>query len=257
MINVVILEDEMPSRNKLKRYLEQLGEPLRLVKELDSVESAITFFSQNPKVDLLISDIELLDGNVFQLFEEVAIPCPIIFTTAYNQFWMQAFEGNGIEYLLKPFNFGRFQKAWEKYRRLSKTSDFEAELMARLQDLLKLQKTEEAAFRKRISVPTPRGSYFLDLDEVSCLVAENAVVWAIDQQGKRHLLQEATLKELEAALDPTLYFRISRSHLIQKKFVVGTERYSKNSVAVKMKGIEQLLVCSQSATPEFLRWVAV
>ncbi len=250
------MEDELPSRNKLKRFLEQLDEPIQLVKELDSVESGIAFFSTQPKIDLLISDIELLDGNAFQIFEEIEIPCPIIFTTAYNQFWMQAFEGNGIEYLLKPFNFDRFQKAWNKFAHLTKSKDDQADLLKSLHALLGNQQSVKPTFKTRISIPTHKGSYFLSVEEICLFTAENSVVWAVDQLGKKHLLQEPTLKEIEETLNPDLFFRISRSHLVQKQFVQGMERYTKNSIAIKMIGLNQLVVCSQSATSRFLKWIA-
>ncbi|MDF2157224.1 LytTR family DNA-binding domain-containing protein [Algoriphagus sp. CAU 1675] len=255
MIRVVILEDEVPSRNKIKRFLEQVSPSVQLVGELDSIESGLAFFKDSPKVDLLISDIELLDGNAFQLFQEIDLPCPVIFTTAYNQFWMQAFEGNGIEYLLKPFTFERFQKAWDKFLRLTQSDSAQASLLSQLQNLMQQQANPTVSFKQRISVPTSRGSYFLDLEQIVCFFAENALIWALDENGKKHLLQEATLKELEVDLDQEQFFRISRSHLVHKKFVVATERYSKNSVAIKLKSVDQLLVCSQSQTPAFMKWI--
>lgn len=257
MIKVVILEDESPSRAKLRRFLDQLSEEVALVAELDSVESGIEFFSGNPEVDLLISDIELLDGNAFQIFDATPISCPILFTTAYNQFWMEAFEGNGIAYLLKPFGFEQFQKAWDKFRRMTSLGQSQSESIESLRQLLGQQAAGADPYRKRLKVPTSKGAYFLEIAEVSFFLAENAVVWAVDRLGKRHLLQEPTLKEIEAMLDPTDFFRISRSHLVQKKFVLGTERYSKNAVAIRVAGADQLLLCSQSATPGFSKWVEV
>lgn len=255
MIKVVILEDEIPARNKLKRYLSLQKESIQLVAELDSVESAIEFLSSKPTIDLLISDIELLDGNVFEVFDQVELPCPIIFTTAYNQFWMEAFEGNGIEYLLKPYGQERFEKAWAKFLRLKGSESSKNEVLEKLQLLLLQQNQPEKQFKKRLKVPSPRGSYFLDLEEIAYVMAENAVVKAVEIQGKKHLLQEATLKEIEHMVDPDEFFRISRSHLVQKRHVNAIERYSKNSVAIKLAGTEQLLICSQSATPSFLKWM--
>lgn len=255
MIKVVLLEDEIPARNKLKRYLSQQKEPIQLVAELDSVETAIEFLSSQSEIDLLISDIELLDGNAFEVFDHVALACPIIFTTAYNQFWMEAFEGNGIEYLLKPFGQERFEKAWAKFLRLKGKESTPNDVLEQLQLLLHQQNQSEKPYKKRLKVPSPRGSYFLELEEIAYVMAENAVVKAVEIQGKKHLLQETTLKEIEQKVDPDNFFRISRSHLIQKKHVKAMERYSKNSVAIKLAGTEQLLICSQSATPAFLKWM--
>lgn len=255
MIKVVILEDEIPARNKLKKYLSLQKESIQLVAELDSVETAIEFLSDQPTIDLLISDIELLDGNAFEVFDQVELPCPIIFTTAYNQFWMEAFEGNGIEYLLKPFGQERFDKAWAKFLRLKGSESSKNEILEKLQQLLIQQNQPDKPFKKRLKVPCSRGAYFLDMEGIAYVMAENAVVKAVEIQGKKHLLQEATLNEIEQKMDPDNFFRISRSHLVQKKHVKSIERYSKNSVAIKLAGTEQLLICSQSATPAFLKWM--
>ena len=119
MIRVLIIEDEIPARNKLKRFLKELDTKIEIVDEIDTVEAAINFLI-NKQVELIFSDIELLDGNAFEIYNKVSVNCPIIFTTAYNQFWMNAFESNGIEYLLKPFSKERFQKAWNKFLYLIK-----------------------------------------------------------------------------------------------------------------------------------------
>lgn len=255
MIRVVIIEDEVPSRNKIKRFLEGLEESVEVIAELDSVEAGISFFKNSPKLELLISDIELLDGNVFQLFEEIDINCPIIFTTAYNQFWMQAFEGNGIEYLLKPFNQERFMSAWAKFKRLSWSNEEQSAILEKLQQVIGNQVLDRPTFKSRILVPNHKGAYFLSLDDVSFFLAENSLVWAVDQFSKKHLLKESTLRELEEQLSQEKFFRISRSHLVHNKYVLGLERYSKNSVAIKVQGENNLLVCSQSATPDFIKWM--
>ena len=99
MIKILIIEDEIPARKKLKRFLEELDSTAKVIAEIDNVVSAVAFL-KSTSVDLIFSDIELLDGNAFEIYKEVSISCPIIFTTAYDQFWMNAFESNGIAYLL-------------------------------------------------------------------------------------------------------------------------------------------------------------
>lgn len=111
MIKIVIIEDEIPARKKLIRFINELKENTEIIAEIDNVEQSIDFLKTEKSIDLIISDIELLDGNAFEIYDQVKISCPIIFTTAYDKFWMNAFETNGIEYLLKPFTLERFQKA--------------------------------------------------------------------------------------------------------------------------------------------------
>ena len=122
MTNILILEDELPARKKLKKYLGELQLEVEILAEIDSVSTGIAYLKSSPALDLIISDIELRDGNAFEIFGEVQVPCPIIFTTAYNEYWMQAFESNGIAYLLKPFGREKFQMAWDKFQVLTQKS---------------------------------------------------------------------------------------------------------------------------------------
>lgn len=258
MIQVLLLEDEIPAQKKILKIIEDLGLAVKVVSILDSVHSGKQFFSSPRKIDLIISDIELRDGNAFEIFEESEIPCPIIFTTAYNQFWMQAFETNGIAYLLKPFGIEKFKGAWDKFLRLTQQPEDQFALIQQLKKMISDPipgKSGAKSFKSRLSIPNARGNYFIELTEVVYFYADQGVVFGVDQAGKKHLLREETLKVLEDQLDPMQFFRINRSHLIQKSYVLSTERYSKNSVVLKLKGMQEHLICSQSQTPAFVSWI--
>ncbi|WP_297338101.1 LytTR family DNA-binding domain-containing protein [Algoriphagus sp.] len=255
MIHILILEDEIPAQKKLVRYLKEMQQPTHLVDCLESVADGIEFLSKRPKLDLIISDIELRDGNAFQIFEEVKLPCPIIFTTAYHEFWMQAFQSHGIAYLLKPFSLDQFQKAWDKFLFLTQKPADPSTMIAQIHQLMDARGKTKPNFKTRITVPYAKGTYFLEIGQVVFFLAEHGVVFAEDRAGKKHLLKETTLKQVQAFLDPAQFFRINRSEVVNKGFVQATERYSKNSVAIKLIGVARLLICSQNQTPEFLQWM--
>ena len=120
MINVVILEDELPARKKLKNFLEKSELSFTILREMETVSEAFPFFSSSPDIDLIFSDIELRDGTVFEIYNKMEIGAPIIFITAYDHFWMDAFETNCIGYLIKPYFFSAFEKALQKYGSLKK-----------------------------------------------------------------------------------------------------------------------------------------
>src|SRR5690554_8190675 len=100
MIKILIIEDEIPARKKLRRFIEELDTSTEIVAEIDTVDYAVKFLKSN-YVDIIFSDIDLLDDNAFEIYRQVKVSCPIIFTTAYDRFWMEAFDSNGIAYLLK------------------------------------------------------------------------------------------------------------------------------------------------------------
>ena len=253
MIKIAIIEDEIPARRKLKRFLDELEVMTEVVAEIDTVKTAVEFL-KNTKVDLIFSDIELLDGNAFEIYSNVTVSCPIIFTTAYDQFWMNAFESNGIAYLLKPFSRERFQKAWDKFLLFRKSPSSENELLNNLTKLIE-KNFKEKSFKKRFTVHIRQGIYFLDIENISFFEANDSVVYAFDTSGKKYLLNESTLKEIEEELNPSHFFRINRSELINKQHIEKIERYDKNTLAVKIKGNEKYLKTSQSSTSAFRAWI--
>ncbi len=251
MIKVLIIEDEIPAQKKIMRFLNEVNEPVTIVDQIDTIENAIIFLNNN-EVDVIFSDIELLDGKAFEIYQQVQINCPIIFTTAYDQFWMNAFETNGIEYLLKPFSFERFQKAWNKFLNFQKTSN--NDLVVKLSHLLKTSDVSYG-YKKRFTINTSNGFYFIDTTSINLFSAEEGVIFAHDTTGKKHLLTENTLKIIENQLNPNDFFKINRGEIVAKQFVEKVERYSKNSLAVKIKGLNKYLVVSQSQTPTFRVWL--
>jgi DNA-binding LytR/AlgR family response regulator len=253
MIKILIIEDEIPARKKLKRFLDELDTATDVVGEIDTVRKAVDFLT-NTKVDLIISDIELLDGNAFEIYKEIAVTCPIIFTTAYDQFLMDAFETNGIEYLLKPFSRERFQKAWNKFLQFRNTDSENDTLLMNLTRLMENNLVEKS-YKKRFTINYHQGIYFLETENIAFFQADEGVVFAIDTSGKKHILTESTLTKIEAQLNPAEFFRINRSELVGKKYIEKIERYAKNSLAIKMKGSGVSLKTSQSTTSSFREWV--
>lgn len=253
MIKIAIIEDELPAREKLKRFMRELHTQVDIVAEINSVEAAISFL-KTTEVDLIISDIELQDGNAFDIYQQVSLLCPIIFTTAYDQFWMNAFDCNGIDYLMKPFSKDRFQKAWNKFLLLRNSTSDKNTLLNNITKLIE-QNYKDKKFKKRITIHTNLKIYFLDMETIVLFEARDGVVFAFDQMGKKHLLNYSTLKEIESQLNPVDFFRINRSELISKQHIERIERYTKNILAVKMKGFQKYLKTSQSNTATLREWI--
>ncbi|VXB51233.1 Transcriptional regulator [Flavobacterium sp. 9AF] len=255
-MKIIIIEDEIPARKKLRRFLEQLNTSFVIVAEISTVEEGISTLQSDQKIDLILSDIELLDGNVFEIYSQVKITCPIIFTTAYNDFLMHAFETNGIEYLLKPFSFERFKKAWEKFLLLQKTASSNNDILQKLNQIL-TQPLEKTTLKKRFTINTSKEIYFVETDNISFFSAEEGVIFAIDINSKKHLLSQNTLKDIETLLDSSSFFRINRSEIVHKKHILKIEKYAKNNLAIRLLGYDKFLVTSQSQTKLFRDWLEI
>ena len=253
MIKILIIEDEIPARKKLKRLIGELSMATEIVSEIDTVEEAVSFLKFN-SVDLIFSDIELLDGNAFEIYSQTTLSCPIIFTTAYDQFYMNAFDSNGIDYLLKPYSKDRFQKAWNKFLLLRNTEFDKDTMFANLTKFIS-QKFETKQFKKRYTIRTNQGIQFLDTENIVFFEANEGVVFAFDITGKKSLLSASTLKEIEDELNPLDFFRINRSELISKQYIEKIERYNKNVLSIKMKGYTNYLKTSQNTTSAFRIWI--
>jgi DNA-binding LytR/AlgR family response regulator len=254
MINVVIIEDEDPARRKLRRFLNDVQESVKVVAELTTIAEAIPFLRVSKDIDLILSDIELLDGNAFDIYNEVAVTSPIIFITAYNHYLLKAFETNGIEYLLKPYSFERFTKAWNKFLLLKNKTHENNDLLIKVRSVVK-DYLIACTYKKRFSISSRRGIFFVEVDTILFFEADEGVVVAIDVHAKRHILSETTLKEIYANLDPYQFFRISRSNIVNKTYIERYERYTKNTVALKMRGYTEYIITSQNTTALFREWV--
>ncbi|WP_345124501.1 LytTR family DNA-binding domain-containing protein [Hymenobacter antarcticus] len=260
-MTILILEDEEPAARQLQQQLARTGLGATVPPVLRSVEKALVWLQVNPMPDLILSDIELLDGNVFSLYEQFPVSCPIIFTTAYDQFLLAAFRGNGIAYLLKPFSFEQLQGALDKYQLLRRSltaapaatsASLSAEVVRELHQVLR--QGSQPQYKQRFSVRMPSGLYILQVAEVAYVQADEGVTFAVDGIGKRYPLS-GTLTELERQLDPARFGRINRSELVNIAFIDRVESYFNNRLVVKLRGSAAMLTTSAAQTPEFRRWL--
>ncbi|RZK94369.1 MAG: response regulator transcription factor [Hymenobacter sp.] len=254
-MNVLIIEDEELSVRQLTQYLAAHEPAATVVGVLKSISKALAWFAQNPMPDLIFSDIELLDGNAFAIYEQVPIGCPIVFITAYDQFLLQAFQGQGIAYLLKPFTAAQFAGTLTKYHALRRSfapagAGLSAEVLASLSQALRQPRLYKQRFTVRL-----RGSlHLLAVDEVAYLQAEEGLVFAIDQRGTRYALT-GTLTELEQQLDPARFFRLNRSEIVHISYIDKAEPYGKDRLAIKLKTSPDFLLTSATHTAGFRKWL--
>lgn len=256
MFKVIIIEDEPLARSKLKRLLMDFTDEISIVAELSSVAEVSAWLAQPDKVDLIFSDIELSDGNVFQSYQQQPPPCPVIFITAYDDFMLKAFDNFGIGYLLKPYSSDKLQQAWHKFRQLSRQPGTEPLLVNQLQQLLQTLPAPKTRYISRLPIRQQQQIYFLQVADIVYIQADGSLIMAFDEQGKRHYLPYNSLQAVEAVLDPERFFRINRSEMVQSQHIVRLERYCKNTLTLYLANNAQLKT-SQSRTGDFNRWLGI
>lgn len=259
MFKILIIEDEAPARKKLKRFIAEVCDSYEIVAELETVEETKLFLNSAPEIDLIFSDIELRDGNVFEVYNEVVFNCPVIFATAYNEFLINAFEVNGIEYLLKPYSIERFTNAWQKFIRLRENNSptNSKQMLDTISRLLSSNQSNAGKYKEQFAIRSATETYFLKTENIVLFQADDGIIFAFDHTNKRHIMPQTTLKEIEKFLDPQQFFRINRSESIQRKYIDKIQRYSKNIVSVYLNSGFKVLQTSQSKTSEFNLWLDV
>lgn len=244
-MKILVIEDEPLAAEKLIGYIERYFDDAEVLAVLSRVDEVIGFFEQPQGIaapELIFSDVELLDGQVFTAMQALDLPCPVIFTTSYEQYWMQAFANQGIEYLLKPFSFKRFSEAMANFEQLKLS------LAARAA-------TKTGHYKSRLLLKKAQGMQVLALADVACFRTSGGVVMACDTSGEHHMLTSGSINELQTQLDPEVFFRISRSDMVNINFIERFENYGKDTLAVYLSCLDEPLITSKTRSAEFRRWL--
>lgn len=242
-MKVLVIEDEPLAAEKLIGFLTRYQPDAEVVATLGSVKEVLAFFQQPQDLDLIFSDVELADGQVFIALEQLDLPCPVLFTTAYDQYWMQVFKHQAVDYLLKPFSYHRF-----------------AEAMLNLAQLKQKLQSEPAAaspvgYKKRFLLRKGSSLSILAVKDILLIRAAQGVLLATDQQFQVHILTETHLGEVEEQLDPTEFFRLNRSDIVHINSIVRVEPYNKESVAVQLSCEAEPVISSKTRTAAFRKWL--
>ncbi len=250
-MRIIIIEDEKPSARRLHRMIERLD--LTVETMLHSVEEALDWFQNNQHPDLIFLDIQLSDGLSFEIFEHIDIKSAVIFTTAYDEYALQAFKLNSIDYLLKPIDEDDLAKAVNKYKeRLPQqqavTLDFN--------DIKKLLVNPiEREYKKRFSVKVGQHLKLINIDEIECFYSENKGTYAYTTEGRNYLL-DLTLEQLEDELEPQTFFRISRKFFVNINAIKDMISYTNSRLQVKLNNYnEQDVIVARERVKDFKLWL--
>lgn len=242
-MNVVIIEDEQLAQEELVRIISMRFPNMVISARLGSVKESIGWLREN-SADLIFMDIQLSDGISFDIFDYVEIRTPIIFTTAYDQYAIQAFKVNGIGYLLKPIVENDLVSAVEKL-------DYQPD---RLKELLNMIKPSKA-YKSRIAIKTGDKFSFLNINDVAYFYAEERVTFAVPKQGKARIV-DYTIEALEPLLDPKRFFKLTRGCIASIDSIASVSKYFNSRLKIKLKPeYEGELLVSRVRVGEFLQWL--
>jgi len=250
MTDTLIIEDEKPAAQRLRRMLEELDPAIRIVQTFESVSATVKWLQENPPPQLLMLDIQLADGLSFDIFKEVKVDSFVIFTTAYDEYAIKAFELNSVDYLLKPIDKEKLRSALQKYRRMSpshRSPDIQAIMEAMDQSRKRYKERFAVNVGTRIrSIETKHIAYFYSMEKSTFLCTDE----------NRHYPVDFALDKLEELLDPNLFFRISRQHAVNYHAIERIQILSKSRVALHLDPpTKEPLLVSTARTHQFRLWL--
>ena len=252
-MRVLIIEDEQLAAEKLSKTLVEINRDAEILATLNSVDSSIEWLNENDEPDLILSDIHLADGICFSIFSQMDISCPIIFTTAYEKYAIQAFEVNGIDYLLKPIQHDRLEQALDKYAKFNRSQQHtRKQLFAEFKELLTAASREyKSRFLCKIgnkikSIPIEKIRYFFSKDKMSFI---------IDDDNNRLPINN-TLDEIDQLVDPKYFFRVNRQYIAHFEAISEIHPYFKGRLKIKLSpGEADDIVVSAERSPVFKSWL--
>jgi two-component system, LytTR family, response regulator LytT len=252
MTRILIIEDEQPAGEYLTQLIQRTDPQAQILAVLESVEMAVNYLTVNPEPDLIFLDVQLGDGTCFEIFEEVSIACPVIFTTAHDEYALRAFKLNSVDYLLKPIRPEALRFSMDKYRQLNnehtKTKSRELEALIHAQIITKRS--------PRRSFLVPFRDKLIPLKDVdfAWLTIRNSVVVAT-LHDDRNFVVDKSLEELENHLDTSNFFRANRQFIISRECIREIELYFNGRLLVRTSpnSTNQILI-SKERVPIFKKW---
>jgi DNA-binding LytR/AlgR family response regulator len=252
-MRVLILEDETLAADRLEQLLTKLMPEATVVARLKSIEAAVPWLSEQPQPDLILSDIRLLDGLCFEIFEKVSVGSPVIFTTAYDQYAIKAFEVNSVDYLLKPVQEEKLRSALEKARQ--RVHQPEAAPALDYAAIMKLLQSGKPAYKTRFMVRLGQKILAVPVEKIAYFFSENKLTFVVTTDQKRLPLDQP-LDELMEVLDPAVFFRANRQFIVTFAAIAEIHPYFKGRIKLQLQpSTTEEVVISSERTPDFKKWL--
>ncbi|MEW5798707.1 MAG: LytTR family DNA-binding domain-containing protein [Bacteroidota bacterium] len=249
-MKILIIEDEEPASERIIAMIREFDASIHILETLRSVKESVEWLTHHAAPDLIIADIQLNDGLSLDIFKTNLVPSPLIFTTAYDEYLMKAFELNSIDYLLKPIQTEKLHKALTKYLKLKQ--HFTGNLVPLFEQL---QKKETSLHSARLIVK--KGTDFISIksNEVAYFYTEHKIVFLVNNVGKRYIIDKP-LTELEAELDNSMFFRANRKYIVNINAVASFKSHEKGKILIALSpSTSEAVIVSQENAAAFKQWV--
>lgn len=247
-LKVLIIEDEKPAVRRMLQLIQEIAPEMQVLATLDSVIGTATWLQAHSAPDLIFSDIQLADGMSFEIFRQVPVLSPVIFTTAYNQYTLKAFKLNSIDYLLKPIDPEELKNSIDKFKRLRQPIHPE-----RLHQLF--QHLSPKHYKERFLVRTGQQLQYIPTNEIAYFHSADGLIRLRHQNGKKYTVNYS-LEQLQNSLDPSYFFRINRQLIIRLEAIQAIHPYFNSRLKLDLSPTpESDIIVSRDRVSEFKAWL--
>lgn len=252
-MKVLIVEDEELAVKKLRKTLLATDDSIEVTGVTDSIKTTVEWLQSNPQPDLILMDIELADGQSFEVFNLTEVKSPVIFTTSYDEYALKAFKVNSVDYLLKPIQQEELQAALNKFRKLTSSQKSDLSLDSLVRELQ--QKLQPKEFRKRFLVKQGQKLVSVEVEDIAYFYSDGRLNF-FKTTDNRKFVVDYTMDELEDMLDPEQYFRISRSFYVSVNSIDKIEDYFGNRLILQLKPmVDKEALVSREKVTDFKKWM--
>ncbi|MBD8491316.1 response regulator transcription factor [Echinicola sp. CAU 1574] len=253
-MNVLIIEDENLAAEKLEQMLKKYDSKLHVLANLTSVQETVDWLREKPSPDLIMMDIRIDDGLCFEIFQQIEVSSPVIFTTAYDQYAIKAFEVHSIDYLLKPIQYEKLVQSMEKLKRLQ--SGFQREPNGlNVDQILSAIQENQTAYKSRFLVKAGTKIKSIKTEQIAYIYTERKLNLLVTNKGDKYPLDQS-LDDLIQVLDPQLFFRANRQLILHIDAVSEIHPYFKGRVKLQVSpDLDSEIIISSEKTPLFKAWL--
>lgn len=251
-MNIAIIEDEIPALSRIKKLIAEVAPNSTILFTADSIASAVKLFEKHPDVDLALFDIELADGQSFDIFKQTEITCPIIFTTAYDEFALKAFKLNSIDYLLKPIDKDELQQAITKFNTLQY---HQTDYTNKLQSLIESFVPQPVSYKSRFLIKNGNKLISLPVEDIAYFNASEKMVYVHTTHQQKYIM-DYSLDELSKQLNPQLFFQLNRQFIANVHSIKNIHSYFNGKLKVELlPNVEEEIIVSREKAVDFKQWL--
>lgn len=250
-MTILIIEDEPLVAISLAKIVREIEPGVVIHGPVASVQESKTWLATHAQPDLILSDIQLADGISLDIFSGLDTACPIIFTTAYNEYAIKAFKLNSIDYLLKPIDKKDLEAAFQKFHLLQ--SKFNNDIYLQQMKELFANFNNNKKYKERFAVHAGRSVTLVHADEVAMFTKEE-LIYLLDREGKKFITDYRSLDEVEELLNPQIFYRANRQHIVHLPCIESYRSDDTGKISIKMRIKTEEIIVSKEKAAEFRRW---